>query len=120
MGKSNDLGAWGEEKAVRFLRQQGYRILERNFRCPYGEIDVIAQDGDEIVFVEVRLRKDVRYGAPEETVDLRKQRKIKMAVDIYLQQNPTELQPRGDVLALYAHHGMDTRPLPIKHIKYAF
>lgn len=120
MGKSNELGAWGEEKAARFLRQQGYEILERNYRCPYGEIDLIALDGDFLVFVEVRLRSSFFHGRPEETVDKRKQRKLYATGEWYLQRHPSEKQPRFDVVALYARDGMDTWPLPVKHIKNAF
>lgn len=120
MGRSNDLGAWGEEKAVRFLKRRGYKIIDRNFRCRFGEIDIIAEKDDYLIFVEVRLRKDTRYGAPEETVDWRKQQKLRMTADYYLMTHETELDVRFDVLALYAHHGENTWPLPLKHIKNAF
>ena len=76
MGKSNTLGVWGEEKAARFLTEQGYTILERNFHSRYGEIDLIAEDQDFLVFVEVKLRASTSHGLPEETVTLRKQEKL--------------------------------------------
>lgn len=120
MGKSNELGAWGEEKAARFLEQQGFRILERNFHSRFGEIDLIAETDDFLVFVEVRLRKTTRFGTPEETVDHRKQQKLRLTAEAYLQKHPTDKQPRFDVVALYAKDGMETRPLPVKHIKNAF
>lgn len=120
MGRSNELGAWGEEKAVRYLTRRGYQILDRNFRSRFGEIDIIAKKGDELVFVEVRLRRSTAHGTPEETVDHRKQEKLRKTAQYYLLCNPTELQPRFDVLALYAHKGTDTWPLPLKHIKNAF
>lgn len=120
MGKSNDLGAWGEEKAARFLTQQGFRILERNFHSRFGEIDLVAEQGEYLVFVEVRLRKATEHGRPEETVDHRKQEKLRLTAEYYLQTHFTKKQPRFDVVALYAKDGMDTRPLPVKHIKNAF
>lgn len=120
MGKSNELGAWGEEKAARFLEQQGFRVLKRNFHSRFGEIDLIAETDEYLVFVEVRLRKTTRFGAPEETVDARKQQKLRLTAEAYLQRYPTNKQPRFDVVALYAKDGMDTRPLPVKHIKNAF
>ncbi len=120
MGKSNDLGAWGEEKAARYLQSQGYELLERNFRSRYGEIDIIARDGEFLVFAEVRLRASTRFGLPEETVDRRKQEKLRLTAECYLQTHEAPLQPRFDVVALYAKNGMDTRPLPVKHIKNAF
>lgn len=120
MGKSNELGAWGEEKAVRFLKQQGYAVVARNFHSRFGEIDLIAEKGDYLVFVEVRLRKSTHFGRPEETVDYRKQQKLRMTAEYFLQQWPTEKQPRFDIVALYAKDGMDTVPLPVRHIKNAF
>ncbi len=120
MEKSRTLGAWGEEKAARFLSQQGYEIVERNFHSRFGEIDLIARKDSFLVFVEVRLRKDTRYGTPEETVDARKQQKLRLTAEYYLMLHPTTLQPRFDVVALYAKDGMDTVPLPVRHIKNAF
>ena len=120
MGESNVLGAWGEEKAARYLLSRGYEILERNFHSRYGEIDIIARDGAYLVFAEVRLRSSVRFGTPQETVDHRKQEKLRLTAQCYLQSHENELQPRFDVIALYAKDGMDTRPLPVRHIKNAF
>lgn len=120
MGRSNDLGAWGEEKAARFLTQRGFTVVERNFRCAYGEVDIVAENETYLVFVEVRLRKSTRFGTPEETVDHRKQQKLRLAAETYLQQHPTEKQPRFDVVALYAKDGMETVPLPVRHIINAF
>lgn len=70
------LGKNGEEKSIRFLQQQEYKILKRNYRCRLGEIDIIAQDKDYIVFVEVKTRKTKNYGLPEEAVTHHKQRQI--------------------------------------------
>lgn len=120
MGKSNTLGVWGEEKAARFLTEQGYSILERNFHSRYGEIDLIAEDGEFLVFVEVKLRASVSHGLPEETVTPRKQVKLRLTAETYLQIHETDKQPRFDVVALYAKDGMGTHPLPVRHIKNAF
>lgn len=120
MGKSKELGLWGEEKAARFLIRQGYSIVTRNYRSRYGEIDIIAENEEYLVFAEVRLRKDVRFGTPEETVDQRKQQKLRLTAECYLQEFPTTRQPRFDVLALYAKDGVETRPLPVRHIINAF
>ena len=120
MGYSNTLGAWGEEKAARFLTEWGYTVLERNFHSRYGEIDLIAEDGEFLVFVEVKLRASVSHGLPEETVTPRKQEKLRLTAEIYLQTHETNKQPRFDVVALYAKDGMETCPLPVRHIKNAF
>ena len=120
MGKSNTLGAWGEEKAARFLTERGYTILERNFHSRYGEIDLIAEDGEFLVFVEVKLRASTSHGLPEETVTPKKQEKLRLTAETYLQTHETDKQPRFDVVSLYAKDGMETHPLPVRHIKNAF
>lgn len=114
------MGDWGEEKAARFLTQQGLSVVERNYHSRYGEIDLIAESEEFLVFVEVRLRKSTRYGRPEETVDQRKQERLRRTAQCYLQEHPTHKQPRFDVVALYARDGMDTRPLPVRYIINAF
>ena len=80
-GKENRLntrakGAEYEARAAEFLESRGYEILERNFRCAYGEIDLIARQGSGLIFVEVKYRKNRRAGLPEEAVSLLKQQKI--------------------------------------------
>lgn len=83
-GKRKRLGNEGEQIACDFLQKQGCRILERNYRCRRGEVDLIVRDGSVVVFVEVKARKSDRYGEPELTVDRRKQRKISIAALHYL------------------------------------
>ena len=120
MGKSNALGAWGEEKAARFLTEQGYQIIRRNYHSRYGEIDLIAENMEYLIFVEVKLRKSVSHGLPEEAVTPAKQEKLRLTAQQYLQVHETKKQPRFDVVALYAKDGMETCPLPVRHIKNAF
>ena len=120
MGKSNTLGAWGEEKAAEFLIEQGYAIVKRNFHSRYGEIDLIAEDSEFLIFVEVKLRASGSHGLPEEMVTRRKQEKLRLTAETYLQIHETTKQPRFDVVAIYARDGMDTSPLPVRHIKNAF
>lgn len=93
------VGQAGEEMAVRYLEEQGYEILERNYRCRLGEIDIIAQDGDCIVFVEVKARGTTNYGYPEAAVGFFKQRKIAMVALHYL-QNRGPVNARFDVVAI--------------------
>jgi len=95
------LGNWGEEQAVSYLRQQGMKIVERNFRTPVGEIDIIARDRKNLAFVEVKTRRGTAYGTPQEAVGLRKQRQIIRTAQWYLQNQRNEkLQPRFDVVAI--------------------
>lgn len=87
MGKcmnKRQVGAHYEQAAARYLEQQGYRIIESNFRCRYGEIDLVAREGAYLVFVEVKYRKDTGAGEPLEAVDYRKQRQISRTAFFYL------------------------------------
>ena len=77
-------GNQGEEKACDYLKKQGYRILEQNFRCKVGEVDIIAQDGEYLVFVEVKYRKNNRHGLPQEAVTFSKQKKISATAGYYI------------------------------------
>src|SRR5262245_59348518 len=80
------VGKAGEEAAVEFLRQQGYRILERNYRCRFGEIDLIAQDGIVLAFIEVKTRRSQAYGPAAAAVTRTKQRHLIKASQTYLMQ----------------------------------
>lgn len=93
-------GAAAERAAASWLRSKGVSIVERNFSCRRGEIDLIGWDGEHLIFVEVRYRSRRDYGSPEETVDRRKQGRIIAAAQWYLIQHPEyEQQPcRFDVL----------------------
>lgn len=81
---TRDQGQRGEERAVEHLLDRGYSVVERNFRCRLGEIDIIARDGDALVFVEVRTRTDGRRGTALETVTPAKQRRIARVAEVYL------------------------------------
>lgn len=106
------VGSAGEEEAVSFLRQQGYRILERNFRLRGGEVDIIAQDGETIVFVEVKTRRSLSFGPPELSVTQAKQRRIITAARWWLQRHALENSPaRFDVVAITIANGASTREL---------
>ena len=87
-GFSNrEIGVIGEDIAAGILKERGYIILERNFRCRYGEIDVIARIEDTVIFVEVKTRRNRRCGFPEESVDYRKQKKLRLLAEYYLAKN---------------------------------
>lgn len=114
------LGNWGEEQAARYLRRRGYNIIERNFSCRYGEIDIIARRGGFIVFVEVKLRKDAGFAEAREFVDWSKQRRILSAAGLWLSSHEPEAQPRFDVIEVYAPEGERSRRVEINHIEDAF
>lgn len=114
------LGAFGEDAACRYLKRHGYRIEGRNYGCRFGEIDIIARRGRFVVFVEVKLRKNDRHGTAAEFVTPAKQRRIIAAAQFWLQQNPTDLQPRFDVIEVYAPQGLETKRPEIDHMEDAF
>lgn len=112
------LGAWGEDQAVNYLRQQGMKIVERNFRTPVGEIDIIAKNKSTLAFIEVKTRRSTLFGTPQEAVGARKQRQIIRTAHWYLQNNKKlKLQPRFDVIAILCQSGAEVQ---ITHIQDAF
>ncbi len=108
------LGALGEERAEAFLRERGYRIRERNYRCPLGEIDIVAEEGDTIVFVEVKTRKGLAFGWPKEAVGRRKMRKLSQVASFYLKEKGLlERKARFDVVSIIlSPEGEDIEILP--------
>lgn len=99
------IGCLGEDAAADFLAGQGYRILERNWRCPAGEIDIIAEHGGEIVFVEVKARSPRARFAPEEAVDWRKQRRLAAAAKYYLAPFRRPSPHRFDIVSVMLDEG---------------
>lgn len=94
-------GEAGEALAARLLRKRGYQVIATNYRTPLGEIDIIARDGDTIVFVEVKARRSGRFGAPKEAVTPRKQRKISMVALFYLKTTrQSQARARFDVVSI--------------------
>jgi len=94
-------GKLGEDAAVVFLKQQGLQVLTQNFRCPLGEIDLVARDGETLVFVEVKSRFGNRFGLPQELVSRPKQRRLTRLAHWYLKCHRMENRPaRFDVVAI--------------------
>ena len=114
------LGRWGEGLAADYLRKKGYTILAANWHCRFGEIDLIAADREYLCFVEVKLRKGARFGRPAAFVDGRKQEKLRTAAQLYLVEHQTALQPRFDVVEIFAPRVMDTAQPEVIHLKNAF
>ena len=118
--ESRLLGRWGEELAARELRARGCEILASGWRCRFGEIDLIARNGDYLCFVEVKLRKTDAFGSAGAFVDRRKQERLRAAAQMYLSENPTALQPRFDVVEIRAPLGLSTPDPEIRLIRNAF
>ena len=120
MGINNLTGAWGEALAAEYLRKKRYRIVASGYRTRFGEIDLIVEDRKNLVFVEVKLRKNDRFADAYEYVNKRKQDRLRVTASMYLSENPTRLQPRFDVIEIYAPYGMDTKEPVIHHMEDAF
>ena len=112
------LGKWGEGVAGRFLQEKGYRLLDTNYRCRWGEVDIVAQEGDELVFVEVRTRRGVQHGTPEESVTPAKARRLVATAQDYLQQRGQEgAEWRIDLIAIRLDG--NRRVQEIAHLRHA-
>jgi putative endonuclease len=112
------LGARGEAIAVAYLKGQRFTIIERNFRCKCGEIDIIARDGKTVVFVEVKARRTLSFGPPQSSVTTFKQRQISRTALTWLAKNRlNETSARFDVIAILLR---DHQVPEIEHIRNAF
>lgn len=105
---TKNLGDFGEAEAVLYLSSKGYEILERNFRCRIGEIDIITKEGETFVFVEVKTKSNLNFGLPEEMVNNKKQQKIIKIAQFWLKENEKENTDwRIDVLAIISEGGVN-------------
>ena len=102
------------------LRKKGCRILAMNYRTRLGELDVIAADRRYVIFAEVKLRKNAAFAEAREFVTFAKRQKLAAAAEDWLQKNPQKLQPRFDVIEIYAPDGVDTKKPDIRHWENAF
>ena len=99
-GARKKLGQQGEELAAAYLEKRSYIVRERNWRCPVGEMDIVAEDGGCLVFIEVRTRRGRKYGSPEESVTSAKQAKLVELAQTYLQEHDWDGDWRIDVAAV--------------------
>jgi len=111
---NNASGKIGEDYAAELLSKKGYQIIERNYHSRFGEIDIIAENEEYIVFAEVKTRDEHFSVSPLEAVTVGKQRKIYKTALLYLQQHKTKLQPRFDVIGITTQSGAFT----VKSVEY--
>lgn len=112
-GKHNkDLGRAGERKAARYLFFRGWKILQKNFKTPFGEIDIIAKRKDVIAFIEVKTRLSDVFGLPSEAVDERRKRRYIMGANYYLINKNVDLTVRFDIIEVFRGQ--------LNHIENAF
>jgi len=101
MKNKRKTGREGEELACKFISELGYQILERNYQYGHGEIDIIAKDGDTIVFIEVKYRKSLEYGNPEDSITKNKKHQIRKTAEAYIyEKNINEQTCRIDVISI--------------------
>ena len=113
---NQEIGKLGEDIAVNYLKQKGYKILDRNFECRQGELDIIALDEKEIVFIEVKTRTSNRYGYPSEAVNKIKQKHMLQTIKYYLYiKNLSDEFVRIDVIEVYIKDNL----YKVNHIKQA-
>lgn len=99
------LGAYYEQRAASYLKQIGYQVIETNFRCKLGEIDIIAIDHNYTVFVEVKYRRTIHYGYPREAVHYAKQRKIRQVAQYFELIHPEQVKKyRFDIIEFLGDH----------------
>ena len=114
------VGKWGESVALKYLIKKGYSYVSSSVRSRFGEIDLIVCDGECIVFVEVKTRKNSNFAHAREYVGKSKQRKIIATASYWLAKHSTGLQPRFDFVEVYAPSGSQTKNPEIIHIENAF
>ncbi len=120
MAKNNLSGAWGEALAAEYLKKKKFKIVAMNYKCRFGELDIIAQNRKYLVFAEVKLRKNDRFATAREFVTYQKQERIRTTASVFLDEHPTQLQPRFDVIEIYAPDGVETKSPVINHLEDAF
>jgi putative endonuclease len=115
--EKKEIGQRGEEMAVAYLQNLGYKVLERNYRCKLGEVDIIARDNDTLVFIEVRTRSSLDFGLPQESINRRKRHQIsKVALEYMIRRKLKNIPARFDVVAISLEPGKEN----VDHIKDAF
>lgn len=111
-GIKRRLGFFGESRAAKYLKNQGYNIIARNYRCPFGEVDIIAERGDVVAFTEVKTRSSDRFGTPSEAVDADRMRRYVRCAQFYFSGRERDVTVRFDVIEV-TQEG-------INHIENAF
>lgn len=112
-------GILGEQLAKDFLKKKGYRILETNYRCPEGEIDIIARQHDSLVFVEVRTKSNLGFGTPEESITALKKRHLER-VAYHYQKNHEDLPELWRIDLIAIELDVNSQPKRIEHLENAF
>ena len=111
-GEKRRLGFWGESRAVKFLKKSGYTVLHRNFKCPFGEVDIIAQKDDTLCFIEVKTRSSDYFGEPNQAVNRTRQSRYINSARYYFTDREIDCTVRFDIIEIMGK--------TINHIENAF
>ena len=117
---SRSEGVWGEALVADYLREKGYKLAAHSYRCRFGEIDLIAEKDGVLLFVEVKLRTNLQYGAPREYVTVKKQEKLRAAALLYLSERELDVPARFDVAEVYTDVHRSAGKTRIRYIANAF
>jgi len=117
MAAKDERGRAGETRAARHLEQAGWRVLDRNWRCPQGEVDIVAADADALVVVEVKTRRSDAFGHPFEAVDDRKRRRLWQLAFAWIAAHPDLVQGRRLRLDVIAITGDDPATAALEHLQ---
>jgi len=114
MAAHNELGKWGEDLAADYLQRKGYTIIERDWKSGRRDLDIVAKNGNVIVFVEVKTRRNSLYGQPEEAVDYRKLQSLQQAINHYIKFRHIRQEVRFDIISIVGTIGAEP---DIQHIQ---
>lgn len=116
---NRQFGSYAEGLVIKFLQEQGYKILQKNYRCKFGEIDIIAKHQEFLVFIEVKARTSCKFGLPQDSINYHKQQKIRNVSQVYLSVHNLHQKPiRYDVVALLFNKQYELEKIEV--IKNAF
>ena len=116
MAKHNELGKFGEELAVDFLKNSGYTILETNWTFQKAEVDIIAQKEDTLAIIEVKTRSSIEFGLPQDFVNSKKIKLLTKAIDNYVVDKDLDINVRFDIIAIH----LENKSFVIEHLTDAF
>ena len=114
MAAHNELGKWGEDLAAAFLEEKGYEIIERDWKSGHHDLDIIAQEGNKLVIIEVKTRRNRLFGNPEEAIDYKKRQSLQSAINHYVKSHRHYGSVRFDVISIVGIPGSEPE---IDHIK---
>ena len=100
MAAHNELGKWGEDLAATFLEEKGYQIIERDWKSGHHDLDIVAKEGDTLIIIEVKTRRNRLFGNPEEAIDYKKRKSLQSAINHYVKTHRFGSSVRFDIISI--------------------